>query len=388
MSVLGEVLEALYVAPRCRTLHGSIAWQVDWELRQQRSKHHVTLMAIGAGATSQPGLPRYEVWVDHLVGRLRIDAAPAITVLDGDVQLMYHPQSGAIRTVQPRRHGWPDALWAARGLISNCTLVVEGVVEYLGRPCWQLHAVPDDQDNLLFGMLVDGDRMELTGDQQTGVILRHHARADDGATLAEHVWTSFEVDVDVADTIVTAAVPPEAPVRTAGQMTLEHLAERGYDVTGVDPDDEAAIRDAMRGGRRGHNPLEQYVADRPPPDDPVAARRDIEAAFAAFASRDGDDLPHIEAGAGLGPVLDRVAARYPDLHPSLDVADVKFLNDHEAAVAATVTSQDGQRLLGPGVQRAVHRDGSWKLARSSFASLLGFIGVHLPPPDAGPSVVR
>ena len=139
-----------------------------------------------------------------------------------------------------------------------------------------------------------------------------------------------------------------------------------------------------RAGRRfGTDPaaaLEQYVPNGPGPDDPVEAEAAIVAALASFAERDGDDAPHIEQGAGLASILDDAASRTNYENATLSVAAVRFMNDNEAMVIATVLV-NGSPLLPNGVHRAVLESGQWKLARSSLAALLTFTGVQLPPPQ-------
>ena len=52
------------------------------------------------------------------------------------------------------------------------------------------------------------------------------------------------------------------------------------------------------------------------------------------------------------------------------VKEVKFLNDHEAAVRFDLLLDGNQRLITGQIGRAVLVDGEWKVARSAYCELL------------------
>jgi hypothetical protein len=209
--------------------------------------------------------------------------------------------------------------------------------------------------------------------------------------LIDGWWDEIAFDVAIADEVFDDALPAGVVVRTHSEVLYDHLAAQGVDMSGVDALDEVAVQElaqasarSRHGGLLGADPgeaLAQYVPDGPPPADRGVAEAAVVAALARFAEREGDDAPNVEQGGGLASVLDDAASRTNYQHASLSVTAVRFLNDHEAMVVASV-HVDGATLLPNGVHRAVLEAGRWKLARSSLAQLLTFTGVQLPPPAA------
>jgi hypothetical protein len=99
---------------------------------------------------------------------------------------------------------------------------------------------------------------------------------------------------------------------------------------------------------------------------------------------DGTSLPHVHDGAGLAGPLAQARQRLPDPDSSafgVVVDDVLFLSPDQAVVWFTVTV-DGRRspLVDGREGRAVRVDGTWLVEHATFAGLMAFAGVPMPPP--------
>jgi len=123
----------------------------------------------------------------------------------------------------------------------------------------------------------------------------------------------------------------------------------------------------------------------PPPDDPGAAEAEIAASFASFATvtEDGQSLPMVEKGEGLGPTQTEAAERRRDMIPenaevTASIDRIVFTSASHAAVWFTL-SADGRPLLSHNRGDAVVVDRAWKMARSTFCNLMGLAGVQCPP---------
>lgn len=129
------------------------------------------------------------------------------------------------------------------------------------------------------------------------------------------------------------------------------------------------------GGLRGVRP-------GPHPNDPEAARNEIETAFTGplVTSEDGQSLPLVERGSNLGPTLAAAQARHPTMEANFTVDEVVFIDQEHAAVLFTITTHTGLTLPGHRGD-AVVEGGAWKMARSTFCRLIGMAGVPCPPED-------
>jgi hypothetical protein len=125
----------------------------------------------------------------------------------------------------------------------------------------------------------------------------------------------------------------------------------------------------------------EAVAPGPQPEDPDAARNEIEVAFAASnsESEDGRSVPSVEKGDNLGPTLAAARANRPDISARvvISVDEVVFVDTQHAAVWFSI-SVDGHPLLSHHRGDAVLVDGTWKMARSTFCQLMAMGGVSCP----------
>jgi hypothetical protein len=234
-----------------------------------------------------------------------------------------------------------------------------------------LDAVP------MVGHGVEGERFGFDVDQATGAVLHMAGSLRSGEPVSEMEWVTFESDVSIDPAIFDSPFPPGVTVQSHGEMLLALAAQRGLDTTGVDPEDEAQVQQLLGSGHRPRQPLEHHVPTGAPPVDEDAARAAITHAFAAADERDGDDLVHVQAGAGLAPYFDRARERF-DAH--FEVQAIKFLNATEAAVAYEVVGPEGNVIVPRPDGRALLLEGEWQIERQEFTSLLSFGGVQCPPP--------
>jgi hypothetical protein len=92
----------------------------------------------------------------------------------------------------------------------------------------------------------------------------------------------------------------------------------------------------------------------------------------------------IESGANLLPTMREVQSRFP-IRGQLDITIeyIRFVDEREAEVGFTLLFP-GPRPV-PGMQvptkgYAVEQDGTWKVARATYAELIGRLGIRVPPP--------
>jgi hypothetical protein len=93
----------------------------------------------------------------------------------------------------------------------------------------------------------------------------------------------------------------------------------------------------------------------------------------------------IESGGNLVATMREVQARYP-LRTRIDVTIeyVRFLDEDEAEVGFTLLMPGPAAVPGmqiPSRGYAVRQGGVWKMARATYAELVGRLGVTVPPPD-------
>lgn len=374
-----KLLGALYQAPRCSTLHGVLREHVDMSAKADA----VRRSGSGVFATTAPGVSdsKVEVWVDS-GGRSRLDRDGSVLVTSGHEVVNYVPGWGAIRQdrSEPRSVGTPDLWWRPRRLLGVLDIDTVSTASALGRSCWNLTAtcLPGCDAGLL--LAVSGDRVELSVDQATGVVLRMRDSFDD-VEIATMEWVVFEPDIPIGAEVFDRAIPDHVPIRTPLDTLIEQAHTEGVDLTGVDLTDEAALLRRVSSTRHStESMLDQFVATGPPPDDPDTAETAIRNAYRSFAERDGETLPFIEAGHGLAAVIDEASARHPGIEATMRARRVKFLTPDRAAVVYDIVTPNGTPILGQAIGEAVLRHGHWQVARSTLAHLMQLAGVTLPPP--------
>jgi hypothetical protein len=181
----------------------------------------------------------------------------------------------------------------------------------------------------------------------------------------------------------------------AGLSAQEALEQRAR---GISVEQAASLR-ALRGeeatpGLEQRTPPPLLIRMGPPhaeragspPADEDAARKAVQGAYRGMLTADGDDVPDVDEGAGLGRCL-REAARRNGV-PEGEAGDgatvtadfVRFVNDHEARVSFTVVVGAPRNMhLGGRLGRAILVDGVWKVARETFCEFMQFAGVQCPP---------
>jgi hypothetical protein len=373
----------MYRAPACASIRGTIRYWSDHQRRIERLQRpgQTTRMVITSGGDPPSRESTVAVWLSG--DRLRVEQHGMITITMPPVAVQYSPGQGAIRRplerAQPFEH--PRWLWAPRPLIDAIDIAAIDIAERLGRAVWRVSGTADGADRLgLFPLVLGGDHYRFDVDQATGAVLAMHVSLDDGETLDDIAWTSFEPDVGIDDDVFELALPAGERIRSINELRLERLAAEGVDVSGIDPDDDAAVNAMLQGRspwRSTLDPLAEFVATGPPPTDEHAARASIEAAFREIGDRDGDRLVHVQAGEGLAPFLDQARERVPG---ELRAQKVKFLRGTEAVVTVAIERADGSAILAPQTLRAVVERGEWKVERTSLTSLLRMAGVRCPPP--------
>lgn len=386
MKALGDALAALYSSPRCTSLQGRVRRFVNWPLVKERlesdGRRGRRSAIVLLGGPLEPSTTGYDVWLERK-GRLRIDDGQTITVIEHDSTLRYHPDHGAIRSSSdhPVFVDLPELLWRPRKLISALDVTQVETDEFLGRSCWQISSGElIDSIGLPMHLGLGGDRVELSVDVETGVILRLSGMLNDGQILSETAWESFEANAVIDPSIFDDAIPDGVAERTVAELQLDFAPERGVDVTGVDPNDPEHMAVLMRRKFPHTDPLEHYFPTGAAPADEGQARSEIVRAFAAFSEKDGSRLPFVQAGDGLAEVLEVAGRRYPDVVAVMTARRIKFINDREAVVMASVDATDGRQLLEERVAHAVIDHGRWTVARSTFAELMRLAGVDTPPP--------
>jgi hypothetical protein len=123
----------------------------------------------------------------------------------------------------------------------------------------------------------------------------------------------------------------------------------------------------------------------PPPENPEAAQAEIAAGFQAHGtlSEDGQSIPSVERGGGLGPTVQAARERHRDVVPdnaevTITIDNVVFTAAERAAVWFTILL-DARPVLQHHRGDAVVVDGEWKMARSTFCELMALAGVQCPP---------
>jgi hypothetical protein len=322
-----------------------------------------------------------EVWWDEL-DRVRIDQGGTVTVTDGDATLQYSPHTGLMRSGPDRfaTTSFPNWLWSPRALIAALEIhEVTTTTDAHERTVWRVHAdaVPSSQLGLPTALLVLGERLALDVDRATGIIVGSVGSLTDGTVVSRVAWEEFEPGAAVADEVFDRALPPDARTRTETDRVVDHFRVRGDDVSDVDRDRPAS--EVFQELERRHRGKSHHVPIGGPPPDQATARRHVVTAVTRLADTDdsGDDLVHVQAGAGLGPVVAMAMERHPGAR--IQVGSVQFLSAHEAIAVAAIRS-DARPLLPHYEFRVVDDGGRWQVSRHSFSSLMSLAGVPCPPP--------
>jgi hypothetical protein len=115
-----------------------------------------------------------------------------------------------------------------------------------------------------------------------------------------------------------------------------------------------------------------------------AIERAYEIVLASTLS-DSERAAAIESGDNLLPTMQEVQRRYP-MRTQLDVVIdyVRFLDEDEAEVGFALllpgpTPVPGMQIPSKGY--AVRQDGIWKMARGTYAELVGRLGITIPPAE-------
>jgi hypothetical protein len=379
LAVVDRLVVALYGAPRCSTLHGVWRERVDPMARAEAARRRGVVVVM-AGA-SGPVESTIEVWIGA-DGRHLVATAGSVRLTSGDHVVRYVPGSAAIRESRAEQSRWaaPELWWRPRPLLG--VLDIDGVVDgsVLGRPCWHVTARCDAGQFPGMLMVLAGDRVEMSVDQATGVVLAMREWFDD-VEVSSGEWTLFEPDVVVDTDVFDRAIPADVAIRTQTEMLVEQARADRVDLTGVDLTDLGEVLQRMHPSPHPTEAiLDQYVPTGEPPADLPAAAAAIGEAFASFATPDGDSLPFVEAGHGLAASVVEAASRHPGVEATMDVRRIKFLAADRAVVVYAIVTPDGQSLLSDSIGEAVLSEGRWRVARNTFAGLMRLAGVTVPPP--------
>ena len=136
---------------------------------------------------------------------------------------------------------------------------------------------------------------------------------------------------------------------------------------------------------------DKLVRIRPPrvePSNRVEAEEAIERAYETVlisGLSDPDRAAAIESGSNLLPTMREVQARAP-MPSQLDmtIEYVRFIDEREAEVRFTLLLPGPRPVPGmqiPSKGYAVHQNGDWKMARATYAELIGRLGITVPPPE-------
>lgn len=270
--------------------------------------------------------------------------------------------------------------------------------EVAARRCWRVDARPIEARRYMrpshLTMRLGGVDHTFWFDAETGIVLRHVGTLDDQPCSIHEFG-----DVKLNDTIEAETfrfTPPQgATVERSIDGLLRRAKQRGVDLSNVDRDNPAAVRQAFQesmrrgvpsSGRMKKTRRAKHVPIGPPPADPAEARRQIEYAYTHQdeTGADGTTLVNVQSGENMAPLLVRARKRVPNSNPesvTTVVDDVLFLRPDEAVVWFSVEI-DGQRfgMVYGREGRAVVVDGTWKMERATLVDLLNFAGVTYPPP--------
>lgn len=405
MSELGDLFEATYEAPRCRTVHarGRI-WSDPTGLQRaldawQGPGSGATIVGFSGGDPSD--LPsrdgeQFAIWW-AADGRVRTEQTDHLEIRADGMVRTFHPGFGALERPIDSHDPTKPLVLSARTMLAALTFEIgDASMRWRDRPVWVILGEPSR--DVMPAMHPSYVTFQLPGlhyavhiDKATGVILAAEGRIDDALTSWLRV-DELEIDSVIDDAVFTFETPDGSRVRTPNEITLEHLAREGVDVSGIDPADSAQVSEALQ---RYHEPLlgrhrpptvEQLAENvpvlGPAPDDEESARAGVTDAFARMdgTSEDGEDVVTVERGEGLGECLREAAGRHPGLKARFNVLHVRFVSDREAAVWFDVVHGGGTIHQVEG--RSIRVGDQWFVTRATFCSLMRMAGVTCPPPRA------
>ncbi|MEY2420980.1 MAG: hypothetical protein QOI95_1047 [Acidimicrobiaceae bacterium] len=400
---LGDLLEVISGSPHARTVHTVGRMWSDpgafHEVFAAWNHGHGANVAIGIASTgSEPPDAvtgsRIETWWTH-DGRTRVDRDGQVAITTPDEVLVYTPGHGGIRSRPDERHGSAPLIGAAP-LLGWLDFEIEQRATWENRNTWDVLGRPS-VGRAFFGIPpwlheLMGVEFRLGIDAATGLIL--HAQGTlNGSVVSWMALDDVVVDEPVTDDMFQFTPPNGERIRSNTEMLVEHLQSLGVDVSAVDPEDEQQVHDLMRRWRESQMPshhrqptLDELAANHvvtgPLPVDEPAERERVEHVIKLIgtASDDGEDVPAVDRGEGLGVCLRTAASRVNATEPTvIEVDHMKFLNDREAVVWYSL-SVGTNRYIQRQEARAIRVDGDWFVSRASFCELMARAGVTCPPP--------
>ncbi len=167
----------------------------------------------------------------------------------------------------------------------------------------------------------------------------------------------------------------ESTVSIEGAVILE-AAERALQLWPDEPDalPEADFSNAPALPPGGTPPVDAE-------DSEAAIRRAFAQVFDNGPQSPTDPLAAVQDGSAFAGALEQVRARFPVEATSVRAAvgRVVFLDEVRAGVQFQLLRTEGFSP-GPQLGYAVREGGTWKVARDTYARVLGMAGVAIPPP--------
>lgn len=397
--------------PVWSTIQGTVRTRTDLErtrraLERDQPEHGsagMVVAGIGGSGAEDPVVPStmdlvQDVWLDR-VGRFRIETNGAALVGDRDVVTHGHDPRWAVRSPNEDT----ARVWLVDpgfDLFGMMEIEPDHPGEHLGRPVVFAHArLRESAERVrrrfgpLMGRTVVTSTASVVFDAETGIVLRYVALDDDGAPIETREFTQIVVDEPIEAERFTFTLRPGQRVVTPNEMWLEHLAETGVDVTGIDPDDQRAVRAAMASARPGggggapfpRRPRREVVAPLgPPPEDEDAARAAVEEAISRYG--DTDEIgthAWIERGELLTDAFVAARSRHQQMGErgtTFRCEEVVFVHDDEALVSYAIEIPGMIQLAGQR-GRVVRRGDRWLVSYDTAAAVFEQAGVRVPSLD-------
>ncbi len=407
MGRLGEVLEAIYDAPRLTGALHARAYQVQdvtrirevhewWNRRLPHQGGAMLLMTTSVDGPTDRVESDHEVWWTA-TDRWRAHVGDRVFAFADGVYVTWAPTVGGVRHLMDASPvpSW-NAVLQVRWILDWFDVSVEDDRSVARRPCWSVSLRPTKElPRVRLGMPQwHGTEVDCAIDQETGITLAYVARHQD-AVVDSWTTTMFQ-PVPAIDPGVFAFTPPDGsvlidPEEAAHTAMLRSAEEAGVDLSDVDTTDHHAVAQAyMQHQHRGFfgpvppaEQAEQYVPTGPPPADPEAAEAAVRDAFEKMFTLDDDGaIPTVQGGSNLGPALSEAGQRAPgasDEPARVEVHHVKLLGPDDAVAWCSIL-RSGNTLLPSVVGRARRTAGGWLVARETFAQVVAAAGVRCPPP--------
>ena len=409
MGVRGDLLELIDDAPgSLRTLEGRL-----WEWRHlERSRAALQRLAPRAAFASfgAPGTEAAETL--ETISRVSL-VMPDRWRIEGDGQLDVSEGtrrwSGTKELLTEHDLEAPDldntqlGRFVAPGFLLGIVRFGEPTEDVVaGRRCWRTEATVDADRRFpgppVMALQFGGVDHTFWFDAGTGIVLRHAGTVDGRPCVTSEFW-EVELDGEVPTGRFRPEPGPETTLRRTSDLQLRMAEARGVDLSEVDRSDPSAVRAAigaaigspgLQGPRSMAGPTSRRAAHRPTgptPTDEPAARAAVVEAFTRLGQigDDGTSLPHVHHGAGLAAPMDQARQRLPNPDRAafgVIVDDVLFLRPDEAVVWFTITVDGNRFAMVDGREgRAVLVDGTWLVEHATFAGLMAFAMVPMPPVD-------